>query len=189
MTKFIGIYENAFSKEYCDRAINYFEASKNQGATYNRQQIIDVKRTAINDEFMFASNEENINPSGNCIREFNEVFWKIYHEQYAVDFAVLKDCAAHNNFAYKIQKTQVGGGYHIWHFESSAREFSTRLLTWMVYLNDVDSGGETEFLYQHLRVVPKAGTLVIWPAAFTHTHRGNPPLSNDKYIITGWTEF
>jgi len=26
-------------------------------------------------------------------------------------------------------------------------------------------------------------------AAFTHTHRGNPPLSNAKYIVTGWTEF
>ena len=42
---------------------------------------------------------------------------------------------------------------------------------------------------KHLRVKPKQGTLVIWPAAFTHTHRGNPPLSNDKYIVTGWTEF
>jgi len=61
--------------------------------------------------------------------------------------------------------------------------------TWMVYLNDVEEGGETEFLYQHKRLKPEQGTLVIWPASFTHTHRGNPPLSNDKYIVTGWTEF
>jgi hypothetical protein len=53
----------------------------------------------------------------------------------------------------------------------------------------VQEGGETEFLYQHMRVKPEQGTLVIWPAAFTHTHRGNPPLSNEKYIVTGWTEF
>jgi len=25
--------------------------------------------------------------------------------------------------------------------------------------------------------------------AFTHTHRGNPPLSNTKYIMTGWLEY
>jgi len=68
-------------------------------------------------------------------------------------------------------------------------ELSNRLLTRMVYLNDVEEGGETEFLYQSMRVKPKQGTLVIWPAAFTHTHRGNPPLSNSKYIVTGWTEF
>ena len=56
----------------------------------------------------------------------------------------------------------------------------------MLYLNDIDEGGETEFLYQHKRVPPKAGTIVIWPTGFSHTHRGNPPLSNTKYIVTGW---
>ena len=59
----------------------------------------------------------------------------------------------------------------------------------MIYLNDVEEGGETEFLYQSIRVAPKAGTLLIWPAGFTHTHRGNPPLSGDKYIATGWVQY
>ena len=59
----------------------------------------------------------------------------------------------------------------------------------MLYLNDVKEGGETEFLYQHKRYQPKEGTLLIFPAGFTHTHRGNPPISNDKYIVTGWLEF
>jgi hypothetical protein len=27
---------------------------------------------------------------------------------------------------------------------------------------------------------------VIMPAGFTHTHRGNVPLSGDKYIMTSW---
>ena len=56
----------------------------------------------------------------------------------------------------------------------------------MVYLNDVKEGGETEFQYQKLRVKPKRGTVLIWPGGFTHLHRGNPPLSGDKYIATGW---
>ena len=30
--------------------------------------------------------------------------------------------------------------------------------------------------------------MVIWPAGFTHCHRGNPPLDRDKYILTGWLE-
>jgi hypothetical protein len=64
-----------------------------------------------------------------------------------------------------------------------------RLLAWSLYLNDVDEGGETEFLYQSMRIKPKMGTFVLWPAFFTHTHRGNPPLSGLKYIATGWVEF
>ena len=29
-----------------------------------------------------------------------------------------------------------------------------RTLAWMVYLNDVEEGGETEFLYQELKLKP-----------------------------------
>ena len=59
----------------------------------------------------------------------------------------------------------------------------------MCYLNDVEEGGETEFLYQSRRIKPKQGTMVICPSSFTHTHRGNPPLKGDKYMINGWIEF
>jgi hypothetical protein len=59
----------------------------------------------------------------------------------------------------------------------------------MVYLNDVEEGGETEFLYQGLKIKPEKGTLVVWPSSYTHVHRGNPPYSNDKYIITGWGQY
>ena len=29
----------------------------------------------------------------------------------------------------------------------------------------------------------------MWPSSYPHTHRGNPPLNQDKYIMTGWAEF
>jgi hypothetical protein len=54
------------------------------------------------------------------------------------------------------------------------------------YLNDVDVGGETEFAYQGVKVQPKAGRLLIAPAGFTHTHRGNSPNSSAKYVIASW---
>ena len=57
----------------------------------------------------------------------------------------------------------------------------------MIYLNDITGGGETEFLYQKRRIVPTVGTVVMWPAAYTHVHRGNTVLTEqDKYIVTGW---
>jgi hypothetical protein len=30
---------------------------------------------------------------------------------------------------------------------------------------------------------------LIAPTAFTHTHRGNTPRGNDKFIATSWTLF
>jgi hypothetical protein len=88
----------------------------------------------------------------------------------------------------KIQHTPIGGGFHDWHCEQEGGGASTRSLVWMIYLNDVDDGGETEFLYQHAKVKPKKGCLVIWPAGITHPHRGNPPYSNEKWVVTGWFE-
>ena len=87
----------------------------------------------------------------------------------------------------KIQRTRLTEGYHNWHSEHTSKIQDVRtILAWMVYLNDVDEGGETEFLYQSKRIQPRRNTFIVWPAGFTHTHRGNPPLSNDKYVITGW---
>ena len=81
------------------------------------------------------------------------------------------------------------GGFHTWHCERGSSDYGSRCLTWTIYLNDIHEGGETEFLYQHLRVKPNEGSLVIFPASYTHVHRGNPPLKEAKYIITGWFEF
>lgn len=86
----------------------------------------------------------------------------------------------------KIQKTPISGGFHGWHCENGHVETLNRLLAWTIYLNDVEEGGETEFLYQSERVKAEKGKIVIFPAGFMHTHRGNPPISNEKYILTGW---
>lgn len=89
-----------------------------------------------------------------------------------------------------VQKYTAGsGGYPHWHCEiypDESFEGLHRLVLWMYYLNDVATGGETEFYFQKLKVRPRKGTVVIAPAGFTHTHRGNVPLSGDKYIITSW---
>jgi hypothetical protein len=191
MKNFIGVYENAFSKKYCEKSIEYFNKMEKCGFVKNRIENDNAIKIQKEDNAYFAHDilQLNFQSSGSMFLQFNETFWKIYKENYAVEYAALQNSGPHNNYCFKMQKTPIGGGYHTWHFEAADRENCQRLLTWMVYLNDVEEGGETEFLYQHLRIKPKQGTLVIWPAAFTHTHRGNPPLSNEKYIVTGWTEF
>lgn len=63
--------------------------------------------------------------------------------------------------------------------------FISRHLVWMTYLNDVEDGGETEFYYQKLKIKPEKGLTLIWPAEWTHTHRGLIA-NEDKFIITGW---
>lgn len=85
------------------------------------------------------------------------------------------------------------GGYPYWHCETFPRDSGCetlhRHLLWTVYLNDGFAEGETEFLYQQRKVTPRTGSLLIAPAGFTHTHRGNRPRGGDKYIATSWILF
>ena len=87
----------------------------------------------------------------------------------------------------KMQKTRPSEGYHNWHCESGSSLYDrTTILAWMVYLNDVEDGGGTEFKYQGLRHNAKKGKTLIWPSDFTHTHRGVISQTKEKYIVTGW---
>jgi len=80
-------------------------------------------------------------------------------------------------------------GYHVWHMEHSNQMDSYRsICAWALFLNDVEEGGELEFLYQSKRIKPRQGDFVLWPAGYTHHHRGNPPLKGEKYIYTGWLD-
>ena len=87
------------------------------------------------------------------------------------------------------------GAYPYWHCElyphrrSDQGESLHRVLLWTIYLNDAFDEGETEFLYQGRSIVPKTGSLLVAPAAFTHTHRGNKPRGGDKFIATSWILF
>ncbi|MGQ0801775.1 MAG: 2OG-Fe(II) oxygenase [Pseudomarimonas sp.] len=87
------------------------------------------------------------------------------------------------------------GGYPYWHCEhypklgDSNGETLHRVLLWSVYLNDEFAAGETEFHHQQRRIVPATGALLMAPAAFTHSHRGNRPLGGNKYIATSWVLF
>jgi hypothetical protein len=88
----------------------------------------------------------------------------------------------------KAQLTRKGEGYHAWHFESSSFFTAKRVLAWSIYLNDDYQGGELEFLYYGRRIKLGEGDVVLFPAAFTHTHRGNMVLEGEKLLLTGWYE-
>ena len=68
-----------------------------------------------------------------------------------------------------------------------------RTWTFMIYLNDVEGGGATEFVKIGKEVRPKQGRAVIWhnlhpdgtPNVMT-MHRGTPVKAGEKYIITKW---
>lgn len=191
---FVGVYEGAFSDDFCEKVISQFENLNSLGFTNTRQELNDGSKTTKNDTSIYTGMLNSCNADIQGIshllgNEFNNTFWDQCYKHYSEHFSVLGDSGGHHVWGNKVQKTAKGEGYHVWHYEACDRKSSNRVLAYILYLNDVEEGGETEFLYLMKRYKPKRGTLLLFPAALTHTHRGNPPLSGDKYIITSWVEF
>ncbi len=185
---FIGIYENAIPVDLCNQMITFFDDLHKSGFTKNRQDFDLASKTEKEDDALFFSEIMKMETYA-ITNVFLNNFWGNAYFNYSKKYSILNNLNAHKIYDIKIQKTQIGGGYHVWHCEQSTRETANRLLAFVIYLNDVDEGGETEFLYYPKRVLAKAGTVLLFPSSFSHTHRGNPPISNTKYIATGWVEF
>jgi hypothetical protein len=190
---FVGVFDDVLNPKYCQDVIDLFETSANLNFTKTRQQmgvaspmntdtdVLCLRKNWVPDQILFNSVSENLN-------YFIEKSWECY-SLYRKKYGALDNVGKHMFYNdVKIQKTVPGQGYHAWHCEQDNRARGSRLLLVLGYLNDVEEGGETEFLYQSLRVKPKRGTLMICPSGFTHTHRGNPPLNGTKYVINGWIE-
>lgn len=189
-SNFISVFKDVYPDSFCEFIISEFERAKSDGAGNTRLNS-EGAISHVKDDFFIFANGKNI-----AFHEFEgqnayQIFWDglqkcfvAYKEKYSTLENVKLRCNS-----MKIQKTSTGGGYHVWHAEQGNDDSANRGLVYMLYLNTLPEGscGETEFLYQGQRVKPEENSLIIWPAAFTHTHRGNAVYGDtSKYVITGW---
>lgn len=168
--QFICKWDNIFQEDFCSYLIDTFDRLKVFKA--KRSDIVREDKQIDLQVFNSNVNEHLMTGLSLCLNSYLEFY---PHLQELIFYS-------NNNL---MQKTEPMQGYHSFHHERTGLHNNKRCLVWTIYCNDVDEGGETEFLYQQLKVKPKRGTVCIFPAGFTHQHRGNPPMST-KYIITGW---
>ena len=177
--------DNAVSKEWCDEVIDYFKSVQ----SISRAKSAGISPLKQDNKIYFLNNRERFKTNLPLLRDFNNAI-QLGLDNYVEKYPMLNEVSRFTlNTDVKVQATQPGEGYHEWHCEQDGLSRSERLLLCMIYLNDVEEGGETEWLNQHLRIRPKCGRLVICPAFWTHFHRGNPPINGVKYMINGWMEF
>ena len=89
-----------------------------------------------------------------------------------------------------IQHYKPGEGFYKWHMENNGiGETLYRHLVFMTYLNDVENGGTEFYYFPDLKIQARKGLTLIWPAGWTHTHKGVISNVDEKYIITGWYSF
>ena len=171
----------------CDDLIDYFESNKakqHQGMTANGLNT-DKKDTL---DIIIRPNE--IMLPGNEI--FKEYFEKLFecHRDYICQWPFIKNISKKYEIgSFNLQRYTAGQHFKKIHTERTGIGTLHRVFVFMTYLNDVQEGGSTYFSHYDLEIQPKKGLTLIWPAEWTHAHKGNILNAGKKYIITGWINF
>ena len=180
---FVYTRKNQLSKSFCKNLIDKFEKDdrKKQGIVGGGLRT-DIKRsTDLSITHSSGYEEEdkifydNLNKN---ILNYEKTRGKIYHKFILEETETQKV----EDSGYQIQRTKPGE-YYVWHHDQAS--FRSRRLTYIWYLNDIHDGGYTQF-NTGLQIQPEVGKIMIFPALWPWMHRGYPPKTETKYIVTGW---
>lgn len=191
--KIEGIDENGFIRVYkikeelCDSIVDVFNKApdkfKKPGEIRTDSGIATAEDIKKSTDLVLLPDKEVDSPViGTYFKLIQHCF-----EDYMREFSILNsNIPVGLKEPVTIQHYKPSEGYYQWHFERHISEpASHRVAVFMTYLNDVENGG-TDFLYQKMTTRASKGITIIWPADWTHTHKGEINKEYEKYIITGW---
>tara|TARA_R100001510_G_C7548920_1_gene133494 strand:+ start:107 stop:622 length:516 start_codon:yes stop_codon:yes gene_type:complete len=164
MSNYILILKNVFNKDECNEIIDMYKNS-----------CIEPKNKYLGYLYKDINNFKYIQKLFKIIDKYKQQFeeinltaskWKL------------------NNIRFKHFKS--GTSFNSWHSEHNLT-YPNRLLSIQVYLSDHNCG--TEFFNGKV-VKSEIGKVILFPAYFTHTHRGQVcPDNKDRFLLTGYLEF
>ena len=185
---FIYRKEGALSPELCNSFIESFEASdeKKPGVLYGPEGQSSTSGKKSTDLTFHPGylEDKTWGPLLNQLVPIIENAQSFYVSRYFDAFQKLDPFRIDSHF--NMQRYLPNEGFSGWHCERAGLKHSNRILVWMVYLNDVTDGGETEFFYQKHWEEPKQGKLLIWPSDWPYLHKGVSSPTQTKYVLTGW---
>lgn len=180
--------EKALNEYLCDDLIAMFELNMNnhyQGITMGGLQ------THIKETYDITFSNESSEYWSDCSKHIIKVLYdnlRVWRKEFKLSqentYALPSNLTMRNDFI--LQKYEKNRGKYTYHDDfaiSNTREH--RVATFIFYLNTIENGGETEFM-DNFKVKPEKGKLIFFPACWNYYHRGKMPISDDKYIITGW---
>ena len=184
---FIVLYEDAVPQELCQYIIDEFEKSpcKSKGLAGTVDGQVDNK-----------SKRSTEIPVGECVgfEHIDSVIFE-YVSKYSQKYVnqineycddVLTLSNDYSDTGYLIKKYEKGDGWFHWHHDLCVESHDGyRTVAVIIYLNDVEVGGCTEFLSGQ-KIKPKTGSILFFPASWQYLHRGAIPQSNSKYVITSF---
>ena len=183
MEKWIKTYPKIFSKEECAGLIEWFEILD------ENKQLVQTKlegHREFDEVNLNDFREQTLKMQLDVYKRFDDILER-YKQDVKVHKKALPEKSAWEEL--RIKRYRSGVGNFLDHVDVGDSISARRFLVFFVYLNDVDFGGETEFPELNLTISPVCGTILVFPATWTFLHRGNVPISNDKYILGSYKHY
>ena len=182
MQNFISIYERALSSDDCKLIIDDINSSDLEPGVIMGNVVNKEKKDSLDVPRNFIDYSPTSIIIGSALHPCKEDYIK-KHPQLSKIHGWDVDTQ------YNLQKYNPGQGYHVSHCENAGGIAMTRVLAWMIYLNTVNDGGGTSFDNYNIQTLAVEGSLLIWPAYWTHFHHGIISPTETKYIATGWCSY
>ena len=179
---FIGTFQ--IDSNLCDKIIDFFNENKN---LHSKGEIInEVDETKKKSVDIAVYPKDFSKPGYQNLKIYFDHLFNCYSE-YRAQWPFLNEVFEKVDIgSFNIQMYSSGGHFSKLHSERTSIKTLHRLFAFMTYLNDDFENGETFFEHYSLSVKPEKGKTLIWPAEWTHAHKGNVVNNGTKYIITGW---
>ena len=181
----VRIYDDVVSKDWCKETINMFEKSKNPS---------DDERYESPDFNQVISQSKSFTEI--CLEGKDEWFEIKKHFLVACQQHFLKFAKELGIEKHHLSKNIVQENVHFKKYQANGLDvfknhvdvidtgpLSKRFLVFIMYLSDVEEGGETHLIRQDIKCKPKAGRLLMFPPYWTHPHQGNKVIKGTKYIM------
>ena len=183
---FIGAWE--IEPLICDQIIDYFDKHQGQQKQGSTASGIINLETKNRRDISLSPKELNLQENEIFNKYFETLFefYKDYNNQWPFLASIVSNVEIGS---FNIGKYIPGQHFQKIHTERASLGSLHRLLAFMTYLNDVEDGGSTYFNHYDLDIKPRKGLTLLWPAEWTHSHKGNVLKTGVKYIITGWLTF
>lgn len=185
---YVQVYKNALGAQTCGELID----------------IIDSERYPVKDQMVNDNSKDKLIRSGCEVLlthpDHNELKDNLVSstisvlERYQIETRDSSKYIKENFDPYKLEnfrarKYPAGSGFFKTHSDITDYKSASRLLVILMYLNDVDEGGETEFPTLGIKIKPTKGLVVVFPPTFLFPHRANMPKSNHKYTCQTYLHY
>lgn len=175
------IFDNALDPKACDDIINMFNNNSQYHERYDNNKKPNF--TQLN----FTEHSDINKNLHDYVTQSALIMLEKYKES-VKDTFFWPDRYSYEQFRIKYYQKGTDDQFDD-HVDSISNSTAKRFFAFFWYLNDVEEGGETEFLNFNMKIRPKKGRLFMFPPLWLYPHRGNPVISDDKYLLSSYLHY